>query len=213
MKYTFVGDIHGKVDQVKRALDMDGQIIFVGDFMDSFDRNLEDHEECLKLVIGAIKVKKARAIYGNHELSYIFPHHECSGWNLHRKMLMQRYCTEIRTLFEPYILLEPRVLISHAGLTDQIWKGEKLSVKKLDIKLSQWWPDLGSPMHWIGLYRGGLDKVGGMFWCDWNAEFQPVKGLTQIFGHTVGAKIRQIEQSFCIDCLDHEHKFLHMEFE
>ena len=80
MKYTFVGDIHGHVDQVKRALDKDGHIIFVGDFNDSLHNTIEQHSECFQLVLDAIEAGKATAVYGNHELSYMSYHHRCSGF-------------------------------------------------------------------------------------------------------------------------------------
>ena len=225
MKYTFVGDIHGKVDAVEHALSMDGQVVFVGDFMDSFDRSPEDHRKCLELVLGAIEAGKARATYGNHELSYIIPQHRCSGFDRVHQDIMRSMEARIEAELEPFILLSPDLLVSHAGLTNQIWKRRKLAAVakrgELAAVLHGWWKEQRSPMHWIGMRRGGLDSVGGMFWCDFNTEFQPVRGLRQVFGHTqrggdVG--IRRVgpkgSDSYCIDCLDspgQERTFLCME--
>jgi len=128
MKYTFVGDIHGRWEAVKEALQRDGEVIFVGDFVDSFDRSVDDQEKCLQLVIEAIKRNKAKAI-------------------------------------------------------------------------------------------------GGIFWCDFNQEFVPIKGINQIFGHTgydnrnkeylKGSKIRLLKgidsENYCIDCLDRKQDFLQLE--
>jgi len=60
-----------------------------------------------------------------------------------------------------------------------------------------------------------MNTVGGIFWCDFNAEFEPIEGLNQIFGHTAGKNIRvrhtETSKNFCIDCLDHKHQFLETE--
>lgn len=217
MKYTIVGDIHGKVEVVEHALSMEGQVIFVGDFMDSSNRSPEDHRKCLRLVLDAITAGKARAIYGNHELSYLISRHRCSGFQRMHSAIMVDMQDEIAERFESHILLAPDFLVTHAGLTNQIWEQFKLSREILDAQLCEWWKDHESPMHWIGQSRGGYEPVGGTFWCDFNAEFQPVPGLKQVFGHTRrGGKngIRRIEDSYCIDCLDspqHAHTFMEAE--
>lgn len=214
MKYTFVGDVHGKVDAVEAALAAAGMAVFVGDFMDSFDRRPSDHRKCIELVLAAIKAGKARAIYGNHELSYIMPEHRCSGWCREHQMIMHEFAAEIQKHFEPFILLAPKVLVTHAGLTRQLWDEHRLTLAKLEPKLRRWWEDPGSPMHGVGYCRGGMQKVGGIFWCDFNKEFKPVPGLTQVFGHTAsgsGGEIRRVNTSYCIDCLDKAQKFLTLE--
>jgi len=211
MKHIFVGDVHGKVEQVERALDKEGRKIFVGDLMDSFDRSWADHAKCLDLVLSAVGAGEADVIYGNHELSYLQPHHKCSGWTEDRCLMMRQYRQQIETTFKPYILLSDRFLVSHAGLTEQIWKEKHLTFENLESTLQGWWPKTSSPMHWIGYYRGGFNSVGGMFWCDFRAEFRPIKGLTQVFGHTAGDSIRQLGDNFCIDCLDKKHDFLEMD--
>jgi len=211
MKHIFVGDIHGKVEQVERALAKEGKKIFVGDFMDSFDRSWESHARCLDLVLKAIKQGEAEAIYGNHELSYLMPQHNCSGWTEKNQETVLQRRADIEALFKPFILLSDRFLVSHAGLTEQIWKEKHLTFENLESTLRRWWPKTRSPMHWIGHYRGGFYNVGGMFWCDFRAEFRPIKGLTQVFGHTAGDSIRQLGDNFCIDCLDFKHEFLEMD--
>ena len=211
-KFVFCGDIHGKVEQVRRALDMEGNIIFVGDFIDSFDRTVMEHDECFRLVIDAIEKKKARAIYGNHELSYLMPDpHLASGWDKYRAAVVRKYESKIRQLFDPYIILTPEFLVTHAGLTKQLWKDHGLSIESLTHSLNDWWPDKYSPIHYIGNYRGGIQSYGGIFWCDFNQEFEEIPELTQIFGHTPGKGIRQLGKSFCIDCLDRESSFLELE--
>jgi len=211
LKYVFVGDIHGKVEQVERALAKEGRKIFVGDFMDSFDRSWESHARCLDLVIGAIEQGEAEAIYGNHELSYLYPHHRCSGWTEQNQHIMLSRRESVEKLFKSHIMISERFLVSHAGLTEQLWVKKHLDFETLDATLTKWWPRTNSAMHQIGHYRGGFNSVGGMFWCDFKAEFRPIKGLTQVFGHTAGDSIRKLGDNFCIDCLDFKHEFLEMD--
>jgi len=216
LKYTFVGDIHGKTEQVERALAKDGKIIFVGDFQDSFDRSVKDHEKCFQLVLAAIDAGKADALFGNHELSYIIPHHQCSGYQYDRKKMFEQFENEINSKFKSFILLEGNFLITHAGLHPIVLQN---SVYKLDLEsgsgLQEWANDIHSSAHWIGRYRRGNNPVGGIFWCDFKAEFEPIDGLNQIFGHTAGKGIctrhTETSKNFCIDCLDHESSFLELE--
>ena len=213
LHHIFIGDIHGQVRHVERALALEGKKIFVGDFMDSFTRPIEDHKKCLDLVIEAIEKGEAEAIYGNHELSYIMPRHRCSGHNSSGKWLMDNYKTRLARLFKPYILLEGPTLISHAGLTRSIWQEEELTLDLLPQILDEWWPNPHSPMHQIGRARGGPDDIGGMFWCDFNHEFCPIPELPQIFGHTAGKGIRQRDNAYCIDCLHNSDDFLQLDID
>lgn len=218
MKYTFVGDIHGKVDAVKAALDREGPVVFVGDFMDSFDRSLEDHKECLDLVLDAIERGKARSVFGNHELSYLMPKHKCSGWDKYRASLMRLYHDRIMDAFEPYILLRPDFLVTHGGLSAPLWEAAGLTLDTLPKYLDDGWKDLKSPVHGIGYCRGGFTKFGGIFWTTFREDFEPINGLTQVFGHTRQPKGIQIEKSedgtpnYAIDCLDfHRNQFLELD--
>lgn len=214
-KFVFIGDIHGKSELVEAALARDGKKIFVGDFIDSFDHSIADHRKCYELVLAAIKSGEAESIFGNHELSYLMIHHRCSGHTSARRDLMQEFELDIRKYFVPFILLQKDFLVSHAGLTKQIWDRNLLTLESLPQALAEWWPDFRSPMHHIGQYRGGRDSVGGLFWCDFNREFEPVPGLTQVFGHTAagGNGIRRKGDSYCIDCLERSREFLELETE
>jgi len=138
MKYVFVGDIHGKVEAVEKALRMEGKKIFVGDFMDSFDRTPRDMGRCLHLVCEAIREGTAEAIFGNHELSYLNPHHRCSGYSSKNRFMFQEYWGEVEKLFLSHLILAPNVLITHAGLTKQIWDEHNLTLDNLNEKLTEW---------------------------------------------------------------------------
>jgi hypothetical protein len=55
----------------------------------------------------------------------------------------------------------------------------------------------------VGFARGGMQKVGGITWLDWQQEFQPIPDLNQIVGHS---ELRIPEQkstrnsmNYCLD--------------
>lgn len=218
MRHVFVGDIHGKVEAVKEALARPGKKVFVGDIIDSYDRTVEEHKECYNLIFDAIDKGDAVACLGNHELSYLMPSpHECSGWEKWRASLMRHYGGMILEKFKPYILLAPDFLVTHAGLTNQIWENEKLTLDTLKPWLDNAYQDRYSPVHYIGYCRGGPNPFGGIFWATWKEDFEPIQELTQVFGHTRQKWGIQYEKhgdhtSYCIDCLDwHKNTFLELD--
>ena len=220
MKYVFVGDIHGKVEQVQRALHMDGHKVFVGDFMDSFDRSPEDHREALVLALDAAEAGEATLLYGNHELSYMEPNpHRCSGYKLAMEATILDNFKRIKDNFKPLFKPAEDWLVTHAGLhpdVNDMLQKPLMEMSEEDIQKEFY--NRASPLHWIGHSRGGFNPVGGIFWCDFDREFIPVSGLNQIFGHT---RQRQGMQklvskqdnavNYCIDCLDFHHKFLELD--
>jgi len=208
MKFIFIGDIHGKVHKVEEALALDGHKVFVGDFMDSYDRSDSDHAKCLDLVIEAAKKEEATVLYGNHELSYIMPErHRCSGYRPYLDSnVIPAYLPDIQKYFKPFFEPAEDWLVTHAGLHPEV-------AMQLSENWGQEFIDPSSALHWIGRYRGGLNPVGGIFWCDFNMEFELIEGLNQVFGHTRqrnGIQKREAPNSvnYCIDVLDMKHEFL-----
>lgn len=217
MKYVFVGDIHGKVECVQEALDRDGFKVFVGDIMDSYDRPPKDHKECLELVLGACIREEAVCLYGNHELSYTHAR-PCSGYKWEHMEIVQEYKNLIHKHFKHYFSPCENFLVTHAGLTKQLWEDHYLGGLEewgdVLLILDKWSADKSSPAWYVGNCRGGWMPYGGIYWCDFDREFQPIPDVTQVFGHTRAKKgegIRQIENSFCIDCLDENMQFLEIE--
>ena len=211
MKYNFVGDLHGKWEDVEEALTHDGHVVFVGDYMDSFDRSIDDQERTLLLVLDAIERGKATGLFGNHELSYLTMAHRCSGYNLDADAMIIPHKQRMINLLKTHLIIEPDWYITHAGVHPYVWEQQTLA----DVSLA----DTTTAEHWIGASRGGNQWVGGIWWCDFNMEFLPILGISQIFGHTSygGHNIRtshSIEdntKNYCIDCLDQKEVFLHLD--
>jgi hypothetical protein len=194
MKTIVVGDLHGKYEIAEKALSKGFPVVFVGDYLDSFDRDIEDQFKCLNIVLDACRKGKAQALYGNHELSYLVPSMQCSGFNRGTFLFIQD--VDLSPL-QNYIWVDD-VLITHAGLSqavlDDFDNVDAEDYLGLCIE-NLYYQD-------IGYARGGSKPCGSIFWCDWDAEFVPIDGVKQVFGHTRGKDVRQKEDSFCIDCLD-----------
>jgi hypothetical protein len=109
---------------------------------------------------------------------------------------------------------EQRILVTHAGLSLTVWRECGCTIENLAGKLTEWTliPIQETPAGWIGMPRGGIDPVGGIYWCDWYSEFEPVPGVSQILGHTSALSvqeqmlsselgIREKEKNYNLDCL------------
>jgi hypothetical protein len=205
MKHIFIGDIHGKAEIVEEALQRDGLKVFVGDFLDSFDRSVDNQIRSLTLALDAVDKGVAKVIFGNHELSYLMPQqHRCSGYKAATDAHVIHLKERMWKTMIPFLKLPDNFIVTHAGVNSA-------TIDHLD-ELEFANPD--SPLHWIGRSRGGRAPTGGIFWCDFNREFVPIEGVNQIFGHTAkGGQegIRRVGNNYCIDCLDHKVEFLELD--
>jgi len=222
MKYIFVGDIHGKLDVMEEALSRDGMKIFVGDLVDSFDRSIEDQIKCVQLAVEAVKTGEAKVLFGNHELSYLVPsRHRASGFKAATATHLIHLKEDMRKHFQYLLEIESsdpnenNYLITHAGLHPTVMTEHDTFYRTTD----EWIDDPDSSAHWVGESRGGLQPVGGIFWCDFDDEFMPIPHINQIFGHTRhgGRGIRTMHtldsKNWCIDCLDSKTEFLELEID
>ena len=176
MDTIVVGDIHGDISIVKKVLSYPCNIIFLGDFLDSYTASVEDQVECLKMVLEACGSEEGRvqSVIGNHELQYIEPYMRCSGYNFTTQLHVNHLKNLMEQHLKPY-LWHKGFLISHAGISQKLLDCESLSQKEYLVK---------KDYEQIGRSRGGYNPCGGLFWCDWWQEFEPVAGVKQIVGHS-----------------------------
>lgn len=199
MKTLVIGDIHGYVDIVRRALATPYDLIFVGDYLDSFTNSAADHLTCLDMVLTAQREGRAIALQGNHERSYLGEY--CSGFDavVCQKLDAKGYIdTPKFGLNEllPYCY-DNGFLISHAGVSQYL-------LDIFDTNHNEYL--VRGDYSQVGRTRGGSYPAGGLFWCDWRNEFEPVPGVKQIVGHTHSTMIREKDGNFCIDCLPYEKR-------
>lgn len=213
-KYRFVGDIHGQYDVMQKALDCDAdRIIFCGDLVDSYTRSIEDQIKCVELALETAGNGVVDVVWANHEWSYFHPKMRCSGYKERMSEYIDTTQEEMLSKFKPFIF-EQDTLVTHAGLTLQMWDTFNLTKDTFQQTLTKWSGDMGSPFFFIGRSRGGPAQWGGPLWCDFNSEFIPIPELNQVFGHTRGKGLRKKENAWCIDTLENTApKFLDLEFE
>ena len=183
MKDTIiVGDLHGDIclyQQIKSKFPTE-KIILLGDLVDSFTFTRTEQFRLLEEVLGDIgnEEKRIQCIKGNHEWSYLRPERmKCSGYSSSFAAQLMPFFNKMFSLMPNYILdEEKKVLITHAGLSKRLFlQGKTKSIlddtsitleevkefletetRKLDEGL----------VYDIGISRGGVGRVGGIFWCD-----------------------------------------------
>ena len=202
-----VGDLHGMYEIAARAVgvaEKEGRhVYFLGDYLDSFDRDVGDQLQTIMTVLKAVKEGRATALLGNHELSYFDERMRCSGYNTALSLALGKGIgdgaslkQDVKKHFKPYVWVED-FLLTHAGVSWSL-------LNWLGISLEEY---LDTEEHWnyIGRFRGGANPVGAHYWCDWRYEFSPVDGVKQIVGHTRGAPdiFREVDGNYCIDCIPH----------
>jgi hypothetical protein len=224
MKTLYIGDIHGHIEVIRFVYNEfpNHRKIFVGDYVDAFDKTRAEQLACIEMIVDkAGNDPNTIALMGNHELSYLVPAMKCAGYARNfQDMLTWHQITNKMWKYLKYYHYdaENHILVTHAGLCKYIWKERGLTLATLEDTLFQWArdPDYCTPMYWIGRQRGGVDHVGGPLWCDWNADFTPVLGLTQIVGHTawidlqheMNDGIRKRGNNYNLDCYAREFEFL-----
>ena len=213
MKYLVIGDTHGKLEYVEELLSekwLGHHKVFVGDYVDSFDRSMEDQIAIVKMLLSAvIERDDVTCLIGNHELSYIKSGMECSGRRSTTKYIMRNLKTSILRHFKRHLYLDDNLLVTHAGASANCFKDRE----ELDECLG----NDGVKLYNIGFARGGYSFWGGIFWCDFWREFKEMEGLIQIVGHSAhrpegedeGIVLRN--NCYNIDCLDRVTQVLEVE--
>jgi hypothetical protein len=198
-KVLVVGDLHGQYEIAEKALATGFPVVFLGDYLDSFNRSIEDQVKTLILVISAVREGKATAIAikGNHEVSYLDHYYRCSGYS----GITQLYMDSIDTsLLKDYYWCEG-FLLSHAGVSQKMLDAEGYESVEEYLTSDKDLEENVERFEWNGYIRGGTKVCGGLRWCDWR-DFVPVDGVNQIVGHTRGNEIREKDGNYCIDVLE-----------
>jgi len=198
MKTVVVGDLHGKYNIVEEILTWDYNVVFVGDYLDSFTHKAVEQLHTLDLILDSVIKSNGRvkALLGNHEIAYLNPRMACSGNSTAVQIgILHRDMSPLLT----HLWLHDDILITHAGVSQHLLTSSKLSLTE--------YLDAGD-FNQIGYSRGGRNTIGGLYWCDWWEEFVPVAGTRQIVGHTAFRPVNADkgivtnDDNYNIDCLD-----------
>jgi len=220
-KSLIIGDIHNKVDIVQSIIDEHpevDEVVFTGDFFDSFYDTPEDAKKTASWIKMHIDNPKFHFIYGNHDMPYAYPYSGylyCPGYDLAKRFEVDKILTE--TDWQKFTLYYKTqgFYISHAGITEYHFSHPIHGITDKNIEdvcrtaLENAKNDIWDATLLAGSIRGGMIKVGGITWAHFGIEGKPVKGLKQIVGHTPQSEPRSLYipnkkhsegEIHCIDC-------------
>lgn len=212
--FCIIGDIHGRDDWREiayNALPKFQHIIFLGDYVDSFDIRAAQQMHNLKKII-AFKEKhddRVTLLLGNHDWAYIYNELGITGFQ-------HKYWYEYKGIFDNKLELfdvafgyenwktKKYTLMTHAGITYDYYKyhilprlsgqndpGEPLNGMTVETPLHEILNAMkGDRLLWkIGNIRGGSGTPGPL-WADYQELLKdPYPGINQIFGHTASGTV------------------------
>lgn len=224
MKVLVIGDIHHRNiwTNIIKDKDLYDKIIFIGDYMDSYDIS---HVEGLYNLKEIIRFKsenndKVVLLLGNHDISYYWNNHECSGMNYVLKTDIYDVLSKNIELFNIAYNIND-YLFTHAGVSSSwlrynIEESENMSVSEISEHLNNMMfsGDGRRRLFSVGAKRGGY-AWGGPVWADLKETCNDqLPNINQVVGHTPVLDItthedKTINSSITyIDCLDKVEKYL-----
>ena len=207
MKVIILGDIHGRT-LWKKVIEKENydKIIFIGDYMDSFDVPGVDQLSNFKEIIKFKKdnMEKVVLLFGNHDYHYlpgIKEHY--SGYQPYLSFDIGQLIEDNKHLFCA-CYIHNNFLISHAGITDTWYKEVNKSFEEkywevyedLDKKINIWFKFYP---QFFGFATNSLDPYGNdvrqsPFWVRPQAlskNKNKFKDYIQIVGHTQQRGVNQ----------------------
>lgn len=230
-KLLAIGDLHGKNSWTELVDESYDTIVFLGDYVDSFNKL---NVEILSNLEEVIEFKKSNPdnvilLIGNHDLQYFprfgYPKYGCSGYRPEISYNLNELFSKNEHLFQyAYQTCDDlnNFLFTHAGVSNKWFKKvfqpviEKDAVIDMDEticlaeQLNSMFRDKNEILFQIGWERGGTEEFGSPIWAD-RDEFSkrgiPLKGYHQIVGHNPVRNILthsvDIDTRITfIDCLD-----------
>ena len=212
MKILSIGDVHGTdfwKGFVLNPSEFD-VIVFVGDYVDSFDKTNEQIKNNLLDIIEFKKSypEKVFLLLGNHDIQYALNppatlqmKYGCSGYrgemhyDLYDIFNNNKDSFQVAYQYENYIW-------THAGIhrgwyqsfLAQYNKYFQMFDENVAGKLNIAYKYEVKSLFDVGYLRWGMQKVGGIFWADKQETWlKPLKEYHQICGHTHIEDIKQIE--------------------
>lgn len=202
-KIIVIGDLHGRniwqdIVNKEKSLprkDKVDQIIFMGDYFDSFDVPYEEQMKNFADIIAFKKLYKEKVIllFGNHEFHYMwYAKEKYSGYQeLHAIDIQQVLRNAVKEGWLQMAYQHEQYLFTHAGVT-QTWYKENynrtLSGKNLAGKINEIFSD--HPEAFRFTPSNPLDHTGDSItqspiWVRPRAlSFDAVEGFTHVVGHT-----------------------------
>jgi len=224
MKIITIGDLHGSPVWKQIHTEEWDKMVFIGDYVDSFDFS---DEEIMQNLMEILDLKqsfpeKVTLLWGNHDLAYYYgghPRHYCSGFRMSMKLELYRVFTEKAHLFSAAFQVD-KYLWTHAGVSEN-WHENNIrdEIHQEDINLAETLNRLFrkyyEPLFQVSWLRGGMHEYGGIFWAHSSETREnPLPGFHQVAGHTkthsgvlVADHYGNNTSITYVDCLDSSDEF------
>ncbi len=201
-----IGDLHCRdfwKELLRRHFDQVDKVIFVGDYVDSFD---ETDSQMIKTLSDVITFKKANMncvelLLGNHCSQYMWLENRnfrCKGFRPEISGVIHHLFAENKELFNFAVQLD-NTIVSHAGICADWLKRFRAVLEPYSILVtpSNVVKYMNMCLHervsrealecigQVGKSRGGDESVGGPLWADKSdLKKNYIYGVNQIIGHT-----------------------------
>jgi hypothetical protein len=194
-----ISDVHGRTNWKEQVGDLSqwNKIIFLGDYVDSYDI---ETNKILENLMDIIEFKKeypdlVELLLGNHDIAYIWEneYYDCSGF---KSSMLRSYNTLFNDnlqLFKVCFQID-NYIWTHAGIVNEWYKAllriwdDIVLIGNISEQLNHM---LNTKHHRqflfrCGYSRGGEYMHGGIVWADQSeTSVNPLLNYHQIVGHTV----------------------------
>ena len=217
MRTLIVGDVHNEIDLIDIILKHNeskySEIIFLGDFFDSFYDTIAIAEKTAHWLKEKLNNPKYIFLWGNHDVHYRFfrnKYIQGSGYSRNKADAINKIMKVENWNKLKFFYYSQNFLFSHAGMNENMLhplNGFDLTYLEKICRDDYYKLDSGehSIVFGPGIGRGGFLKKGGITWQDWSVEFIPIRNLNQIVGHshsdTLKYKCYNNSINVNVDCL------------
>jgi hypothetical protein len=222
-KILVFSDVHEDVEKLEKIIKSEAADInlCLGDWCDSLVYNsVRDIQKTSRFLVDFLSQPNNFSLVGNHDLARLYPSNRwagCSGYEFWKVVAMKDVLSE-----QEFSFIKEKMLwhiwvddwfCSHAGIHPSFIPESGLELSNFpnwilsQCENAQTALEAGKNhrMFAAGRGRGGMQRVGGITWLDFDREFKEIPWLKQIFGHTNGADVRKSGTNYCIDCFLSEY--------
>ena len=209
MHTLIIPDIHNHTDHADHwlATQRYDRVIFLGDYFDDFGDDVNDARRTAMWLRDRMEKFDDVFLLGNHDVAYMFPRDPqlfCPGFTPAKargigEVLRPEHWQRLRLAYA-----EQGWLISHAGF-HPVWIKQptvERILNRCDQAMQRAKRHVVDPILGAGEDRGGLQRIGGPLWMDWD-NLMPISGVNQIVGHTPGDEVRKKitrkSRNYCLD--------------
>lgn len=213
MRTLVIPDLHHNVHWVKDFLKAQDytEVVFLGDYFDDWNDSPIKAKETAYWLKDALTWPDTIFLLGNHDIAYRFPingYMVCAGFTEKKSNEINRILSFDDWAKIGLCYYTQGFLCSHAGIANHLFSNmPEISDIEMLCNRSLEYAQCGNTTNILGCGygRGGNQPIGGITWCDWEQEFNPLPGISQIVGHTPGIGIRSKNKTnsknYCIDCM------------